>query len=408
MRNLINTFSHNIETLRTFVIGIEPVLNAQREENFTKNKESLLPLLVLLNKTNPEEFPLGEEERQLLIDKYKIEITEETEKGMKFSMENEKESYFGEALKEIHMTDSQIKMLYQNSLMNLVVYFENVISSLIKEHIEKFPNINKKTISFENLQKFNSIEDAFNFLIEKEVHDLMYDGFEDWIKYIKNNLNLSMGYINPFTDNIIEIIQRRNLFVHNRGIVNTIYLSKVNKTDYSVGDKISIDREYLDNAIDLIEQMGVLILLEYWKKIDTSDVYRAKTISDLVNQHLKNEKWTLTKAFSYFLMNDKGLNEVYRLTGQLNYWLSMKRLGNFKEIEKQLMAEDFSAKKNDFQLCLLALQERKDEFFKLLPITCPSEISYKELNEWTIFNDVRQLEQFQEFIKKENLLLEQP
>ena len=52
----------------------------------------------------------------------------------------------------------------------------------------------------------------------------MYESLLDWKKYFQKNLKLNLKAWEDEFEVIQEIIARRNLYVHNNGIVNNIYI----------------------------------------------------------------------------------------------------------------------------------------------------------------------------------------
>ena len=63
-------------------------------------------------------------------------------------------------------------------------------------------------------------------------------------------------------NNILEMIQRRNIHVHRRGVVDGAYFSKGNGKSFglSVGDYAAIDYEYFLNSCEILR--GVISNLD--------------------------------------------------------------------------------------------------------------------------------------------------
>lgn len=406
----LNNFMSKIKALRTFVVSVEPILLGQIENNLKENEKSFQPFFKMFKMDpNTNSITIDDDERKMFEEKFDVEvILEDNKKGLRFKKGSQGLGpEFTNAIKDIQLTQDQVEMLYQNSLMNLITYFETVISGLIKEHLTIQGDFKNKSLTFEQITQFGSLDEAKEFLLEKEVHDLMYKGLDEWLLYIKKNLKLSMGYLDPFKDQIVEIFQRRNLFTHNNGIVNNIYISRVSpnyRKDSPVGSKIEIRKSYLEDSINLIENMGNLIILEYWKKKEPKNYKRAVFLSDLLDEHFKYGRWELVKSYSRFLMNDKGLPQRIQLIGQVNYWMSFKWLGEFKEVKEEVMSADFSANKRDFQLCLFALQDKEKEFISLLHKAYPTDIDLEKLKAWPAFKEMRKVTKVKEFIEKQEEL----
>lgn len=127
-------------------------------------------------------------------------------------------------------TSSHSGILYQNSLISLVSAGEWFLSQILHSQFDQYPNsagIADKTLKLSDLQTFENMEDAQQHLIEQRVEDVLRGSFEEWISFLKNQFKLEMGYIEKWQHKLVEIIQRRNLLVHNGGNINSIYRRKV-------------------------------------------------------------------------------------------------------------------------------------------------------------------------------------
>ena len=76
--------------------------------------------------------------------------------------------------------------------------------------------------SLEDLTALQTINDARSALIDTRVEALMRQSFEDWVKFFADKPKLSMGYLEPYRAQVIEIFKRRNLVVHNGARVTQI------------------------------------------------------------------------------------------------------------------------------------------------------------------------------------------
>lgn len=213
-----------------------------------------------------------------LYENYGVEIKE----GGKLKISGKNAKQTSKAIDEFQSKMKQLHILYQSTLMSLAIYFEVLIASIIKQRMVLHPkssDIEEKTLTLENIRKLGSFENAELFLIEQEVETIIRKSYTDWIDYLKKNMKLKMDYIERYNDKIIEIIQRRNLFVHNEGIVNSIYLKNIDpklKEGVKLGERLSIDHAYIDESIDIVEHAGTLLGLEFWSVMEKRSDERVK------------------------------------------------------------------------------------------------------------------------------------
>lgn len=407
LRTAIRQLSDNLTALRDFVDLVGPVLSERAAAQVRENSAALAPILVAfreLGMAAPEET---EALAQVASVNGKVEV-EKREDGTaeaRITIPAPNVPAFRQAIRGWSKQHHQQRLLYESALMSLLSAAEWFLAQLLSSHFKQEPGsagLKEKVFSFDDLSRFGSIDDARNYLLESRIEDVLRGSVESWLEYLRSKLGLSMGYIKDDEKQLIEVAQRRNLVVHNGGVVNRIYLSKVPETlrpDIKAGDQISVDRTYLDSAIDLVERAFVLIGAELWKSAAPNDEERGNLLIKIGYEHLLHERWRVGEALSYFLRNDKKLPESLQLSGTLNFWQALKWQGKFEEIRADVENADFSAKEEIYRLAHLALLDRYDEFFRLLPRVLESKsLSHDDLKTWPIFRAVRDTAQYATFV----------
>lgn len=404
----IETFARTLDGLRSFVDLVQPFLDKKDRETHKKHVGNLIPLLLSFAKTDPsllKSLKLTESQIRQNFDG-DIEIKKKRGKPLSFSLKvsGPQSREFNKAMSEIGQSKERISLLYQNALISLISAVECFLSQIIYTYYDAVPaamSDRDKVFSFDDLKSFDSVEDARTYLIEKKVTDLMRGSFSDWISFFKKQTALSMSYLDPYMDTLIETCERRNLLIHNAGIVNSIYLSKVSsdlRKGKKKGVKLQLTRKYLDERINYFELYSVLIVAELWKKLKPTDNQRSDLLCDITYNHLLQSRWKIAEGLSHFMMMDKNMKETSRLIGKLNYWQSVKRQGEWDKVRSDAETEDFSAKGIPYQLGHLALLEKKKEFFDLVPDALTGkEIEIEHLREFPIFEDMRKDRRFSKY-----------
>jgi hypothetical protein len=311
---------------------------------------------------------------------------------------NEKRlSYLPKKVKEFYnllvSQDRQIEILFNGSLMLLITYLENLISKVFRHDFSTHPDKLKskeKSITYGELFKYENFSEVKDHLVDEEISKMMYKSFDEWVDYFKTNMKLNLEYINQNLDSINEIIKRRNIYVHNDGIVNSIYLNSLNsKTELKKGDRLLIDEDYLIEAIHKIELVGVSLTIEIWLKDSGRDTEKINEINELIfDEYLVQERWEEAKCLYSICLQNKKLNIADTLLFKLNRWVCLKYIGRYNEVCTEIEKEDFSASSPKYNLAVLALQDNYDEFFKLFDKQ--QEISEETLHYWPLFKSVRE------------------
>lgn len=414
-------FNESLIGLRDFVELLDPFLNEKIEEHDKYVRSIVFSALLDKVLSSKKEWEEGEMEKLLKLQttikeanegKYSestevfFEKKETTEKGVNsFAVRiKSNDDTIGTHIQNVKKTTKHIELLYTNSLISALSTVEWFFSQILHFYYDKHPEsagVQKRSLSLAEIKSFNSIADAEKYLIDTKIDEILRGNFESWIALLKTELGLGLGYLDDIIDELVEIYQRRNLFVHNGGVVNSIYLSKV-KAEFrdaiSNGDKLIVDESYLDKTICILQKAFILIGAEIWKKLIPKDMKRSEILTEIVYENLLHSRWDISEGISYFILKDAHGNPVDKVISQLNYWLCQKEKGNFKNIENEIRKTDFSDRKEIFQLGLYSLQGNIKDFFDILPIALDTnQINIERLEEFPILKDIRETEEYKNF-----------
>jgi hypothetical protein len=428
----ISDFNENIIGLRDFIDLIEPFLKDKVEEHskhFFPLIQSGLVKDVISKKTEWEE---GEKEKyekltekidEAILEIYKknivveietkeneiedVEIAKKKTKSLLIKVKASDTPELQDHLDNAKKVNNHIDLLYRNSFLSLLSTVEWFFSQILHFGFNKHPDaagIKAKTLTLSDLKTLGSISEAEKFLIDSKIEEILRGDLESWFSKLEIELNLKLGYIKPIKNELVEIYQRRNLLIHNGGVVNSIYLSKVcesNRKEINLNDKLKIDKHYLDHSICKLQKAFLLIASDLWKTLDTTDTSRGYTLLDIVYENLIKERWDICEGLSYFIIKDAGMDVTVKLTAQLNYWLCKKEMNQVGEIKSELDKADYADKKEVFQLALYALKDDINSFIKVLPSALDTkQLSVNDLKEFPIFRTIRVTKEYENF--KEN------
>lgn len=307
----------------------------------------------------------------------------------------------------------QVELMHKSTLINLVSCAECFLGDIIKRYFSlykgevdgKLIEEKEKVYTIHELEEFSSIEEAKAYIIDKKIENLLRGSFEDWIKFLKQKLGLSIGYIDKDYDTLVEIFQRRNLFIHNKGIINRIYLSNVKESKaYSntLGERIILDGEYLEEAIFYLEKNLILIALELWKKREKNDTTRSEFSVKVAEKYMMQENWKMLESLTTFILNDKAISDANLKVSQINYWLSQKRLGKINK--EKVQKYDFSGSSMVYIICQMALLDDTKKAIELIERALDtSQITIEAVFEWPVLQEVRGTKEFQEMLIKRNI-----
>lgn len=417
-------FNESLIGLRDFVELIDPFLNEKVEEHDKHVRPLIASAMLKELLTEKNEWEDGEREKviqmqekvqsqidskysedtEVIIEKEEKEDSEFKSFSIKIRSNNE---YIVNHISNVKKTNKHINLLYTNSLISLLSNVEWFFSQILHYYYDEHPEsagVQKRTLTLKDLKTFGSVEDAEKYLIDVKIDEVLRGNFESWTSLLKEEIGLGLGYLKDLMDVLIEIYQRRNLFVHNGGVVNSIYISKVKehlRQEIEIGEKLSVDKQYLENSICKLQKAFILIGAELWKKLNPDDEKRGEILGEIVYENLLQSRWDICEGLCYFSLNDSKINPIDKTIAQINYWLCKKELGQYGQIEKEVVKIDYSDKKEIFQLGLYAVRGETKKIIEILPITLETnQTNIERLEEFPLLREFRETKEYADF--KEN------
>ncbi|MEU2954497.1 hypothetical protein [Streptomyces xanthochromogenes] len=260
--------------------------------------------------------------------------------------------------------DPREDMLRKSLLVSSVSTFE-VLFGRIAERVYR---VNKSALndseykfSLQDLAEFGTVEDAREFLVERRIAALMRDSVDGWEKWLGRALKgTSMEALPIDWPSTREVFARRNLVVHNGGVVNRIYLSIVDdlgrgRYRMPLGAKLKIDREYFAQGVQGLLALGVLLSVNVAEKLHKQEAGELSNLlfrlSDLA---VRRKAWSVAEALSTYLLNGK-LNRSSHLRAKLLNWTARKGERGPEEIRSEVEEWDVSGLSEDFAHCKAVL-----------------------------------------------------
>lgn len=293
----------------------------------------------------------------------------------------------------------QAQLLRHGALIILASYFEVLISELIQGYYLRFPAAmpaDARLLSLADLREIGSIDEAEKLLIWKEVDSIIRESVENQLQHFSKRFKLDLKPIEQNLDHLIEVFQRRNLLVHNNGAVNKIYLHKtpsslLEQEEIKEGDTLPVTESYLSQAINVVSLCGNILLHLCWQKWEKKDSEASeKWIVNQLYEALKDQDYEMVIQFAKYAANFKFSVDINFRIILINHAIALKETGKIKEMEELLGTTDWTSCNLQFRLALLALRDKIDEFFDLLPkVIIAENLDDEAMNEWPLFNHIR-------------------
>jgi hypothetical protein len=157
--------------------------------------------------------------------------------------------------------------LFENLIVTAVSHFESFLFAVLRLVLLSYPkkltlNVRgmdaKKEIPLNILLDTDSREDALSEVIERQLNSLSYATPKAYLEYLNSITGVDTSD-SAFLD-YIEIKATRDIVIHNSGIINDVYLSKVdNNRRGSIGDRPAIDSQYFNHCIATLKRLSGII-----------------------------------------------------------------------------------------------------------------------------------------------------
>lgn len=263
-----------------------------------------------------------------------------------------------------------IEQLYTSSVITLANNFELLISQLFSKYLDLHPNdsdfdLKNKNIDYDTLRKIGSVEEAKELLLEDYVTSIMKESAHSWLVKL-GKINKKIFPMDSLYDTVVEFYQRRNIIIHNDGIVNTYYCNNVRedlRKGLTKGEKIEVTQEYILKKISEFKEIGLTIFWLIYQKLfggtteELIDLYQ-----DFAFSSLKSSRYKLSrKIYDLILAEEDKISAMSSLICKINMWQTYKWSGEFEKVKNEIKNYDFSLASSELKMGRAILLDNFDE-----------------------------------------------
>lgn len=306
------------------------------------------------------------------------------------------------------------RIIQRNFIVSLISQFDAYIGSLIRKIFVIQPellNSSEKNLSFSKLSEYKSIEEAKEYIIEKEIESVLRDSHTSQFLWLEKKLEMPLTKDLPSWCDFIEITERRNLFVHSNGIVSNQYISVCDKHKVSfekaitIGDELNVNDEYFIKAYNCIYEIGVKLSQVIWRKLLPTDLDDADaTLNEIIYNLLQRKEYKLAIRLSEFatVTLKKHSSQETKLVFIINKAQAYKWDEQEDVCNKLVNGMDWSAMSDKFKLSKALLLDDYETVYKLMKKIGISrdELPQEGYKEWPLFKKIREEVTFKDTYKE--------
>lgn len=166
----------------------------------------------------------------------------------------------------------------RTALIEATLIFEAYISDVILMVYLDYPrralaadaaNENQTKLT-EIILSSDSKEEIIDRLLEEKIRGIFYGSVADIFQKDRAKVELKDTFKNEkgrkLIDEMLEILARRNIYIHNAGKVDRKYLRETKK-DVQLGTVLSISENYIKNAINVFSEIATMFTVAILKNI---------------------------------------------------------------------------------------------------------------------------------------------
>lgn len=281
------------------------------------------------------------------------------------------------------------ELLWKSSFTMMIAYLDFLLSDLLHCYYDRYPEaLNEEmTLTYGELRKCTNLNEAIHIIIDRKIESILFKNFYKQMRFLKDewNINIEEGIIK--WEIIDEAYQRRNILVHNDGIVNERYMKNVRPYDgmesVKKGDKLNVDGKYYLKVYMEIIVGGIILIQSCWRKWFKDNVREADLILiDSINKGLMCNEFEVAKRLSMYSKVVKLYDEQNRNNLDILYCYAMKKLGNKGEFNKEMKKLNIEGLSLKFPIKLAILKDDRELFYR----NVKKAVTKGEVNRWEFRN----------------------
>jgi hypothetical protein len=340
-----------------------------------------------------------------------------------FVMKLEDKPSFDGLQRNLTISSLAQKVLPESLFVSLISQYDAFIGRLLVSIYEAKPemlNSSEKSLTFSQIVQLGGIEEAREFIVEKEVDSVIRDSHSDHFLYLENKLGIPLRKDLKIWNQFIEITERRNLFVHCDGVISRQYINKckelgLNVEKFKIGDRLSVPHEYFKKSFEILYELAVKLTHTVWRKLKIDEIEQADdSLNNICYGLLEIGEFSLADNLLEFACEQKRHhNEATKNILIINKILSKHLQGKTDECIKMVESKDWSASSDEFKLAILVLQEKEESVYEMMKkIGKNGQLGKDEYKMWPLFYKIRKKQEFKDLFKEifteEYTIIEKP
>lgn len=320
---------------------------------------------------------------------------------------------FEDLNKQLRTYGLAFKTIPRSYVMALISQYDAFLGRLLRVIFLTKPellNSSDRNLTFSQLMEFGSVEDAKEFILEKEIESVLRKSHTEHFVWMESKFGMPLRKGLDSWATFVEVTERRNLFVHTGGVVSSQYLKvcqehNVCLNHISLGDELTVSPEYFEKAYNVIFEIGFKLTHVLWRKFVPDEIEDAdNNIIAIGYDTLHEENYTLTKMIFDFATETlkKHSRDEGRRVMVVNRALAYKWSGDDERAKRFVTQEDWSATRARFRLAEAILLDNFDDAYEIMKEIGKNhnEVAKEDYRDWPLFKAIKKEQMFLELFQE--------
>ncbi len=137
-----------------------------------------------------------------------------------------------------------IGMILSHGTDNFLAYISELLALVFQHRPQMLKASDGKeppeTVPLDLILKHEQMSDLIQDLVERRVDQLSHRNTRELLRYVSKRLGFALFPEEKKAERLVRIVEQRNIFVHNRGVVNKIFLSRLPSFPAKPGDSLPL------------------------------------------------------------------------------------------------------------------------------------------------------------------------
>jgi hypothetical protein len=143
-----------------------------------------------------------------------------------------------------------MEMMLVRGIDNFLTYVSQLLALIFIERPETLKS--SETVKLEEILQHETMDDLIKRLAERRVERLSYQGMRDLQKDLSDKLGFEIFSSSEALTRAVDVIEIRNLLVHNRGFVNQIFQTRTSDSSTKIGSPLELSLHRLISDLDFL------------------------------------------------------------------------------------------------------------------------------------------------------------